>query len=112
MKIKQERVASIIKRNVAEIIQFQLNDPNVGLVTVTDVKLTNDYSIAKIYIMISGTSEDKAKGLDALRHAKGYIRSELAKDLAIFKTPDLVFMLDDSLEKYNRLTSIIEQANK
>lgn len=112
MKIKQERVASIIKRNIAEIIQFQLNDPDIGLVTITEVDLANDYSLAKIYVMLSGSKYNIEKSLATLKKAKGFIRSELAQHLQIYKTPDLVFIQDDRLDKANHLVNLIEKANK
>ena len=101
MSVKQERVAQIILKDVTDIIQFSLKDPNVGFVTITDVQVTNDYSYATIYVSFLGKEERKQAGLKALNRAKGFIRSELGKRLSIRKVPDLIFKLDDSLEKAN-----------
>ncbi len=109
MSIRNERIASIIKKNVAQIIEFELNDPNVGLVTITDVVVTRDLSMAKIYFMTY--SPGKEKTLNSLTRAKGHIRSQLAKFLKTYKTPDLKFIYDDSLEKANHLENLIKKAN-
>lgn len=110
MKIKNERIANIIKKNIAEIIQFQLKDPNVGFVTITDVQVTSDNSLAKIYVMFLGQNPRKEAGLNALKHSKGFIRTELGKTLSIRKVPELLFILDDSLEKANKINDIIKKA--
>ena len=54
MSVKTEKIAGIILKNVSEIIQFQLKDPKIGFVTITDVEVTNDLSIAKIYVSFLG----------------------------------------------------------
>lgn len=111
MSVKQERVAQIILKDVTDIIQFSLKDPNVGFVTITDVQVTNDYSYATICVSFLGKEERKQAGLKALNRAKGFIRSELGKRLSIRKVPDLIFKLDDSLEKGERIESIISKIN-
>lgn len=79
MSVKTEKIAGIILKNVSEIIQFQLKDPKIGFVTITDVEVTNDLSIAKIYVSFLGKQERNDAGLAALERSKGFIRSELAK---------------------------------
>lgn len=110
MSIKLERVQSIIMKNVSSIIQMELRDPNIGFVTITDVSLTNDYSYATIYVTFLD-NRDQNKQLEALNHAKSLIRSKLSKTLDIRKTPDLIFKLDKSLEKGNRIDQIIRELN-
>ena len=112
MSVKQERVAQIILKDVTEIIQYDLKDPSVGFVTITDVDVTNDYSYATIYVSFLGKDERKQAGLKALNRAKGFIRSSLSKRLTIRKVPELIFKLDDSLEKGERIESIISKINQ
>ena len=112
MSIKQERVAGIIKKEISSLIQFQLKDPNVGFVTITDVSVTSDYSIAKIYVTFLGKQPRNEAGLRALNHSKGYLRSELAKRLSIRKCPELIFLHDDALEKGNRIERLLYDINK
>jgi len=103
--IKQERIAGIIKKNLSEIIQNQLKDKNVGFVTITDVEVTNELSFAKIYVTFFDKSEMR---LEALKKAKGYLKTELSKKMSTYKVPDLLFQLDESLNQGNRITEIID----
>ena len=107
MSVKTEKIAGIILKNVSEIIQFQLKDPKIGFVTITDVEVTNDLSIAKIYVSFLGQQERNDAGLAALERSKGFIRSELAKRMKLRKVPSLTFIQDRSLAKGNRIESII-----
>ena len=109
MKIRTERLAQIIKKEVSDIIQFSLKDRRIGFVTITDVNLTNDLSYAKIFINILDKDEKTAERMESLKKAKGYIRSELAKRLTTYKVPDLIFVLDDSLKQGNRIDEIIKK---
>lgn len=112
MSVKSDKIAGIILKNVSEIIQFDLKDPKIGFVTVTDVEVTNDLSIAKVYVSFLGKQERNDAGLAALERSKGHIRSELAKRMKIRKVPALVFKQDTSLERGNRIESIISSFNQ
>lgn len=112
MNVKQERIAGIIKKNISDIIQRRLKDPSVGFVTVTDVTVTNDLSFAKIYVTFLDKPELKEKRLDSLKKAKGFIRTELGKEMSTYKVPDLIFVLDDSLEKGNRIDAILNDVTE
>lgn len=103
MTLKADRISGIIQKEVSEIIQFSLKDPKVGFITITDVRVTNDLSIAKIYVSFLGQDARKEAGMKALERSKGFIRSELAKRMSIRKVPSLVFLADDSLEKGNKI---------
>lgn len=111
MNTKSERMGGILLKEISEIIQFELKDPKVGFVTITDVKVSSDLSIAKVYVSFLGKEERKEAGMKALKRSKGFLRSELAKRLTIRKTPDLVFLHDESLEKGNRIERILFDLN-
>lgn len=112
MSVKHEKTSNQIMKNVSDIIQFDLKDPSVGFVTITAVKVTNDYSFATIYCSFLGKEERSAAGLKALQRAKGFIRSELGKKMQIKKIPDLIFKLDSSLDHGNRIASILDDLKK
>lgn len=107
MSVKSEKIAGIILKNVSEIIQFELKDPKLGFITVTDVEVTNDLSIAKVYVSFLGKQERNDAGLAILDKSKGFIRTELAKRMKIRKVPSLTFLQDKSLARGNRIESII-----
>ena len=112
MSLKQERLDMVLQREISNILQFDLKNPKLGFVTVTDVQCTKDLSIAKVYVSFLGKQERNDAGMRVLNHSKGYIRSELAKRLAIRKTPDLIFFQDKSLERGNRIESILHDLDK
>lgn len=112
MSIKQERIAGIIRKSLSELIQFQLKDPKIGFVTITDVTVTSDLSIAKVYVTFLGKEARNEAGLKALNRSKGYLRTELAKRLSIRKCPELIFLHDDALEKGNRIEKILYDINQ
>ncbi len=112
MSVKHEKTSNQIMKNVSDIIQYDLKDPSVGFVTITGVKVTNDYSYATIYCSFLGKTERKKAGLKALQRAKGFIRSELGKKMQIRKIPELIFELDESLERGQRIESILNEIEK
>lgn len=112
MKGKSDKIAAIIQREVSSIIQMELKDPKVGFITITDVTVTNDLSIAKIYVSFLGKQARIDAGMKALERSKGFIRSQLAGRLTIRKVPELIFLYDESLEKGNQIEKIIKEINQ
>lgn len=104
---KNDKMNAIVQKTISEIIQFELKNPKLGFVTITDVRVTNDNSIAKVYVSFLGKEERNQAGLKILNQSKGFIRSELAKRLSIRKTPELIFEIDRSLEQGNRIEKIL-----
>ena len=105
--IKQKRLEGTIRKNISDIIQFGLKDPNVGFVTITDVHVSNDHSFAKVFVTFLGKDARAQAGLKALNRAKGFIRSELSQRLDIRRTPDLIFVLDETDMKARHIDEII-----
>ena len=112
MSVKHQRIESTISREVTKIIQQELKDPSLGFVTITEVRVTNDYSFAKIYITFLGQDPRQQKGLQTLNKAKGHIRSLLSKKLTIRKVPELIFELDETFKNAQRIESIIGKINQ
>lgn len=112
MKAKKDKIAGIIQKEVSEIIQFELKDPKIGFITITDVDVTGDLSIAKVFVSFLGQDARKEAGMKALERSKGFIRSELAKRLTIRKVPTLIFLQDTSLDKGNKIEKIIMDINR
>lgn len=110
--VRQKRLEGIIRKNISDIIQFSLKDPNVGFVTITDVSVTNDHSYAKVYCSFLGKDERAAAGLKALNRARGYIRTELSKRLDIRRTPELSFVIDKTMEQGKHIDEIIARIHK
>lgn len=107
MTVKSDKVAGLIQKEISSIIQFEMKDPKLGFVTITDVRVTNDLSIAKVYVSFLGQQARKEAGMHVLERSKGFLRSELAKRLSMRKVPELKFLQDDSLERGNKIEKIL-----
>ncbi len=106
------RVADQIQRDLAEIISFELKDPRVGMVTLTEVQLTPDYAHAKIYFTtLVDKPEAVAQTLEGLQKAAGFLRNQLGRRLHIHTLPQLHFLHDVSTTRGMELSQLIDQAN-
>jgi len=107
---RSRRIAEQIQRELSGIIRLELKDPRVGMITITDVEVSHDYSHAKVFFTQLGDS-DKAEGVTgALRHAAGFLRSQLAHRLKLRIVPELHFTYDVSVEHGMRLSQLIDAA--
>lgn len=109
MSIKLERLEGIIRKEVSLILMSEVKDPTLKWVTITDVQLTKDYSTAKIFVTFPKGQNNLMENLDK---AKGFIRSSLGSKLTVKKVPSLLFELDDSLERGNRIDEILKATLK
>ena len=106
------RVADQIQRDLSDIIFSELKDPNVGMVTITEVKVTPDYANARVYVtMLDDNPETVQKTLDSLQRASGFIRMQLGKRLHIHTLPQLTFVYDNSIAEGIALSHLIDVAN-
>lgn len=110
MTRRMERVGEVIKQEVSKIILYKLQDPRISLVTLTKVTISPDLKTAKIYVVIHGDEAAQMKTLNVLKHAKGYIQSEMATYLKMRNTPSLSFYLDDTDKKSKHILQLIEKA--
>lgn len=103
-----QRIREEIRKEVSEIIR-QMKDPRIGFASVTDVEVSNDLRHVKIYVSVYGDDEAKENTLEALRAAKGYVRTELGRVIRLRHTPDLDFRLDASIEQGTRINQLIRE---
>ncbi len=108
---KSLRVASIIKKNLLEIIQFEVSDPRLGFISIPEVKVSKDYSYAKVYVSFLNEKDEK-EGMKALNHSKGYIRTELAKRMDTKRVPELTFVIDKGYKNEARIRELLENDSK
>ena len=101
------RVGEQIRRDVTEVLRLQVRDPRIGVVTITDVRVTPDLEQARIRVSIAGTPEEQQESLAGLGAAAPYIRSELARRMRIRRVPELRFDLDDSISHVRRMDELI-----
>jgi ribosome-binding factor A len=108
-----ERIRKTLMKEISDIIQRHVKDPRIsGIVSVTDIDLSNDYGYAKIYVSVYGTEEQKESTIEALQDSAPRIRSEVGKRIRLRHTPELEFIRDDSLERGSRITELINKISR
>lgn len=109
---KHSRLEQDSKIALSDIIMREVKNPSVtGIISVTDVKITPDQKYAKVYVSIYGDGS-KDKVLEALKEAKGFIRTELGKKVKFMNVPDITFVLDDSIEYGAHMDKVIADVIK
>ena len=110
--IKNTRINGEVQRELSNIIR-ELKDPRVGRMTsVTAVEVTPDLKYCKAYISVLGNDETKAETLAGLKSAAGFIRRELARTVNLRNTPEIKFIMDESIEYGMRMSKLIDDVRK
>lgn len=107
MAFKRERMEKIIERELSSIIFSEVKDERIKFVTITNVNVTNDLSIATVFYTVLGDEDQINSSIEALNDATGFIRSKLAKRLEVKKVPELRFKYDESFEQGNKIEEIL-----
>jgi len=105
---RSARLGLLIKEEVADIILRKVKDPRLGFVTVTDVKMTEDLKIARVFISVM-KEEQEGLSLEIISSAKGMIRAELSKRIRVKFIPTLEFMIDQSIETGSRIDELLRE---
>ena len=107
-----DKVADLLKKEIALLIQGEVRDPRVGMASVTGVKVSRDLAHASVYVTLLGktSAEEIQEGIEALNKAAGFLRSLLAKTISLRTTPKLSFIYDDSLARGQFMTDLIDEA--
>jgi ribosome-binding factor A len=110
MSRRTERLGSTIQQELANMILRDLDDPRVRpLTSVTRVKISEDLSIADVFITVMGTPGQQTAALNALKHSAGMMRTRLTKDLSLRQAPFLKFHLDEDLKKELAVMELLDQ---
>jgi ribosome-binding factor A len=110
VSIRPERVAELVKREVADILESDLRDPRLaGMVSVTDVEVTSDLSFARVFVSLLETGAARDRALQALESAAGFVRRRLAPRLGLREVPEIRFLLDTSIERGARVEELLRR---
>ena len=109
MSVRTEKVASLIKQQLSIIFQRNFSMGDYGFLTVTEVRVSPDLKVAKIFISVFGEPERKEKSMSLLEGQKGFIRSELGHSIRLKFTPEIIFYLDDSLDRAMSINKLLDQ---
>jgi len=107
---RPERLAEALREEISEVVGFELEDPRVEAVTVTDVTVSDDLRDAKVFVVIEGGGDEEArKALTALQHASTYVRQQVAMNLSLRHAPHLHFVRDTAEENAARVGQILNE---
>jgi ribosome-binding factor A len=106
---RPEQLAEVLREEVSQIVGYELDDPRVESVTVTDVRVSDNLRDASIYVVASGTEEEKRAALAALQKAAPYVRRQLSILLNLRYTPELHFVRDTVEESATRVDELLSQ---
>ena len=109
---RTDRVADFLKRELATLLQFEIRDPRVGMVSITEVKVSRDLGYARVYCTVLGKedAEQAEESIEAMNKAAGFMRSQLSKDSSMRRLPQLRFYFDNSVGHGAYLEDLIERA--
>lgn len=109
---RADRVADLIKMEIAEILRREAHDPRIANITVTDVKLTDDLRSARIYVVELGKDRMSDEVGQGLAKAKGFLKRELGKRLQLRYVPELSFFYDPSFEYGSKIEKLLKEIRK
>jgi len=101
-------MAEALREEIAEVVGFELEDPRVEAVTVTDVKVSDDLRDAKVYVLVDGSEDEVKKALNALQHAAVYVRQQVSMNLSLRFVPHIHFVRDTAEENAARVGQILQ----
>lgn len=111
-KYHRERLEEALREEIATIVEGELSDPRIGLVTVSEVRLAADSRSAHVSVAATGDAAQASKTLEGLKAAVGYIRGELTERLHLRRAPELLFLLDRSEEAEARIEELLGRTRK
>ena len=106
---RPEKVAELMREEIAQVVGYELEDPRVDCVTVTDVRMSENLREARVYVMIAGTDKEAAAALRALEHAAPYVRRRVALELNLKRTPEVHFIRDTIEEQATRVDELLTE---
>lgn len=113
VKRRVDRLNSLLKEVISDVIRKDVKNPHINeLLTITNVEITQDLRHAKVYVSVIGTPEQKKETLTALQSAAGFIAVQASKEMVIRFFPELLFILDDSIDKQMKIEELLQEIAK
>ncbi len=111
-QLRIEKLQELIKQEVGKMLLYDIKDPRIGFVTVTEVEMTGDLREAKIFVSIMGNDEQIKDTMDGLKSALGFVRREIGKRIRLRFTPEISFAPDKSLDYSEHIQKILLKIEK
>ena len=112
VKYHRGRLGEALREEIETLVEGELSDPRIGLVSVTGVHLAEDGRSAQVLVDVDGDDDEAERSMEGLEAAKTYIRRELADRLRLRRSPELLFRLDRSEREKARVEQLLERAKK
>src|SRR5688500_11785938 len=112
MSVRQQRVQELLKREIGEILRREFSIAQAGLLNVNEVIVSNDLQNATVYVGVVGTKEQRAKAVNLLDNERKRLQQILGRAVVLKYTPALKFVIDDSIERGNRVLEILDELDK
>jgi ribosome-binding factor A len=110
MSRRTQQVEDLLRTEISQILLRRIHDPRVRLASVSEVDVSPDLKRAVVQVSVIGTDEEREASIEALRHAQGFVRSCLAKDLKRMRSiPELIFQLDRGPEYSQKISDLLEK---
>ncbi len=109
---KIKKIEVDIKREISFIINSKINDPRLGFVTITGVRLSTDYNYLDVFVSIMGSGEVVKDTLVGLNQSSGFIKKNLGERVKLKNMPRIKFIIDDSIDTGMKITKILEDLKK
>jgi ribosome-binding factor A len=107
---RARRIEEQLKRLLSELVRREVKDPRVGMITITSAQVSNDLTHATVFFTPFAGAGDADAALEALQHASGFLRHQVRNQMRLRVAPELVFRIDDSVERGARLSALIHDA--
>ena len=104
---RPERLAEVLREEITEIVGFEMEDPRLQAVTVTDVVVAEGMREAKVFVIVEGDEHEKSEALKALQHAASFVRQQVALDVDLRHAPQLNFVRDTAEENAARVDELL-----
>ena len=109
---RPDRVGELVRMAISQVLLHGLRDPRIGLATITEVRMSPDLKLARVFVSILEDSEQQKITIQQLNHAKSHIRHKISSLLKLRKTPDLIFEYDSSGDYGTRIEQLILQTQQ
>lgn len=109
---RAQRVAQLMQRELGQMLLTEVKDPRIGFVSITRVEVTRDLSMARVFVSVMGTEEERDACLAGLKKAAPFVRGEAGRRLGLRKAPEIVFRLDQGIEESLHIQSLIRSLGR
>ena len=109
---RSARLQAALMEEISDIIHNEMKDPRIGFASLTEVELSPDYRQAKVFVSVLGDEGQKESTLAGLNSAVGFIRTEVGRRIRLRFTPEIIFKLDNSIERGSRIFELLQKVEK